>query len=144
MEVNMKKLVFTAIFVAFLAVGLPVFAQNQKDERDSDYYYVNITLEKIFPHRKGYIVQYRKGFFQYGRAFLPAEWFNDVDARGEVIPLPAGKAWPSLSVYYKDGVFSHVRLYVHRLPSHQTWGNIPQNVNLDGQFDDIETVKIEY
>jgi len=141
----MKNFVFSAIFVVFLAVGLPVFAQNRTDERkDSEYYYVNITLEKIFPYRKGYIVQYRKGLFQYGRAYLPAEWFAAADSKGEVIPLPPGKSWPSLSVYYRDGVFSHVRLYVHRWASHQTWGNIPQNVNLDGQFDDIETVKIEY
>jgi len=140
----MKKLVFAAIFVVFLAVGLPVFAQNQRDERDSEYYYINVTLEKIFPHRRGYIVQYRKGFFEYGRAYLPAEWFREVDSKGEVITLPPGKGWPSLTIYYKDGVFSHVRLYVHRLPSHESWGSIPQNINLDNQFDDIETVKIEY
>jgi len=140
----MKKLVFAAIFVVLLAVGLPVFAQNQKDERDSDYYYVNITLEKIYPHRDGYIVQYRKGLFQYGRAYLPAKWFVDADSKGEVIALPSGKAWPSMTVYYKDGIFSHVRLYVHRWASHQTWGSIPQNYDLSGKFDDIETIKIEY
>jgi hypothetical protein len=140
----MKKLVFAAIFVVFLAVGLPIFAQTQRDERDSEYYYVNITLEKIFPHRKGYIVQYRKGFFQYGRAYLPSEWFTSADSKGEVIVLPAGKSWPSMTVYYKDGLFSHVRLYVHRWASHETWGSIPQNVEFSGQFDDIETIKIEY
>jgi hypothetical protein len=140
----MKKLVFAAIFMVFLAVGLPVFAQDQKDERDSEYYYVNITLEKIFPYRKGYVVQYRKGLFQYGRAYLPAEWFTDTGAKGEVIPLPPGRSWPTLTVYYKDGVFSHVRLYVHRLASHQSWGNIPQNINLDDKFDYLDSVKIEY
>jgi len=140
----MKKFVFSAIFVVFLAVGLPVFAQNQRDERDSDYYYVNITLEKIFPHRKGYIVQYRKGMLQYGRAYLPAEWFLEANSKGEIITLPAGQAWPSLTVYYKDGVFSHVRLYIHRWASHESWGTIPQNVDLSGKFDDIESIKIEY
>jgi hypothetical protein len=140
----MKKLVFAAIFVVFLAVGLPVFAQNQKDERDSEYYYINITLEKIFPYRKGYVVQYRKGLFQYGRAYLPAEWFTATGTKGEVIPLPPGKIWPSMTVYYKDGVFSHVRLYVHRLPSHQSWGSIPQNINIDDKFDYLESIKIEY
>jgi hypothetical protein len=140
----MRKLVFAAIFVVFLAVGLPVFAQNQKDERDSEYYYVNITLEKIFPYRKGYVVQYRKGLFQYGRAYLPSAWFTDAGAKGEVITLPPGKVWPTLTVYYKNGVFSHVRLYVHRLASHQSWGSIPQNINLDDKFDYLDSVKIEY
>jgi len=144
MEVDMKKLVFAAIFVVLLAVGAPVFTQNQRDERDSEYYYINITLEKIFPHRDGYIVQYRKSYFKYGRAYLPAKWFVDADSTGEIVTLPPGKVWPSMTIYYKDGLFSHVRLYVHRLANHQTWGNVPQNVNLDGQFDDIENIKIEY
>jgi hypothetical protein len=144
MEVNMKKLVFAAISVVFLAVGLPVSAQNRKDERDSEYYYVNITLEKVFPYRKGYVVQYRKGQFGYGRAYLPASWFTDAGNKGEVITLPAGKVWPTLSVYYKNGEFSHVRLYIHRLASHESWGSIPQGVNIDKEFDAIETIVIEY
>jgi len=140
----MKKFVFAAIFIVSLTVGLPVFAQNQKDERDSEFYYVNMTLEKIFPYRKGYVVQYRKGLFQYGRAYLPAEWFTDVDSKGEIITLPPGKAWPSLTVYYKNGVFSHVRLYVHHVPTHQSWGSIPQNINLDDKFDNLESIRLEF
>jgi hypothetical protein len=147
MEVTMRKLIFSAIFVVFLAVGLPVFAQdrpNSVDDRDSAYYYVNITLEKVFPYRKGYVVQYKKNSFQYGRIYLPANWFTDADSMGEIITLPAGQAWPSLTVYYRNGAFSHVRLYVHRWASHPSWGSIPQSVNLDAQFDNIETVVIEY
>jgi hypothetical protein len=140
----MKKLVFSVVFVVSLAVCLPVFAQNQKDERDSEYYYVNIPLEKIFPYHKGYVVQYRKGLFQYGRAYLPAEWFTAAAAKGEVIVLPPGKVWPSLTIYYKNGAFSHVRLYIHRLPSHESWGNIPQSINIDDKFDYIESIAIEY
>jgi hypothetical protein len=144
MEVNMKKLVFAAIFIVSLAVVLPVFAQSQKDERDSEFYYVNVTLEKVFPYRKGYVVQYRKGLAQFGRVYLPAEWFTDVNSKGEIITLPAGTVWPSLSVYYKNGEFSHVRLYIHRLPSHESWGFIPQSVDIEKEFDAIETIMIEY
>jgi len=139
----MKKLVFAAIFLITLAVGLPVFAQNQKDERDSGFYYVNITLEKIFPYRRGYIVQYRKGLFQYGRAYLPAEWFTDADSKGEIVTLPPGTAWPSLTIYYKDGVFNHVRLYIHRLRTHTSWGNVPSSINIDDKFDYIDTVQLD-
>ena len=145
----MKKLVFAAIFVTFLVIGLPVFTQDQAhpnstDDKDSEYYYVNITLEKIFPASKGYVVQYRKNFAQYGRIYLPAKWFTDADSKGEVINLPPGKAWPSLSVYYRNGAFSHVRLYVHRWASHPSWGSIPQRYKIDDQFENIETVAIEY
>jgi hypothetical protein len=148
MEANMKKLAFAAIFVVFLAVGLTVFAQNQTpnpiDDKDSEYYYVNVTLEKIFPYRKGYVVQYKKNFFQFARIYIPANWFTDADSKGEIITLPSGAAWPSLSVYYRNGQLSHVRLYVHRWASHPSWGSIPQGVNIDDKFENIETITIEY
>ena len=139
----MKKLILTAVFVALIAAGSPVFAEIPEDKQ-SEYYYVNIGIEKIYPYRAGYIVQYRKGLYQFGRAYLPSEWFTSTAGKGEIILLPRGNAWPSMTVYYKEGEFSHVRLYVHRWNSHQTWGNVPQNVNLDSNFDDIESVKIEY
>ena len=128
----------------FLAAGLPVFAQDQRDERDSEFYYINVSLEKVYPYRKGYIVQYRKGFFEHGKAYLPAEWFTDADSKGEIITLPRGKSWPSMTVYYKNGEFSHVRLYVHRWQSHATWGSVPQNVDIDKNFDNVDTLKIDF
>ena len=144
MEVDMKKLIIAAVFAAVIATGVPVFAQNSNREgQESEYYYVNISLEKIWPYRKGYIVQYRKGLNQIGRLYLPYEWFTEAASRGEIITLPKGKAWPSLTVYYKEGEFSHLRLYVHRWASHPTWGSVPQNINIDSNFD-IDTLKIAF
>jgi len=140
----MKKFVFTAIFIVFLAAGLPVFAQDQRDERDSEFYYINVSLEKVYPYRKGYIVQYRKGFFEHGKAYLPAEWFTDADSKGEIITLPRGKSWPSMTVYFRNGEFSHVRLYVHHVATHWTWGIVPQDVDLDDRFDYIDKVTIDF
>ena len=139
----MKKLIIAVVFIAVATAGLPLFAQQIPNEQESEYYYVNVTLEKIYPYRKGYVVQYRKGINQVGRSYLPTEWFTSAAARGEIINLPRGKEWPSMTVYYKDGEFSHVRLYVHPHRGHQTWGYIPQNVNIDDRFD-IETINIDY
>jgi hypothetical protein len=149
MEADMKKLVFTAFFMAFFAVGVTVFAQNETrpnpvDDKDSQYYYVNVILEKIYPYSKGYVLQYKKNLFQYARIYVPANWFTDADSKGEIVTLPPGTVWPSLTVYYRNGQFSHVRLYVHRWINHPSWGNIPQGVNLDDQFENIESITIEY
>ena len=144
----MKKLIIAVFCAAFFVVGLPVFAQDkaedkQKNENDSDFYYKNISLEKIYPYRNGYVVQYRSGL-RMARAYLPIEWFSSSAGKGEIITLPKGTVWPSLSVYYKDGEFSHVRLYVHRSPSHQTWGTIPQTANIDDRFENVENLDIKY
>jgi hypothetical protein len=139
----MKKLIFAALIVVIFAVGSPVFAQT-RERQESEFYYVNVSLEKIWPYRRGYIVQYRKGLYQMGRAYLPSEWFTSTASKGEIITLPPGTNWPSMTVYYKNGDFSHVRLYVHRWNSHETWGAVPQNVNIDSSFDDLESIRLEF
>jgi hypothetical protein len=139
----MKKLVIFAVFIAFIAGSL-VFAQEDKHKHDSEYYYKNVTLEKIYPYDSGYVVQYRRGLNRLELAYLPLEWFTTTAGKGEIITLPRGQTWPSLTIYYKNGVFSHVRLYVHPQASHQTWGTIPQNANLDSRFENVEELWLKY
>jgi hypothetical protein len=142
---RMKKVIIAVVFAAFLVAGLPLFAQQNKEGRlESEYYYVNVTLEKVFPYRAGYVVQYRKGIGQIGTNYLPIEWFSAAASKGELVMLPKGIAWPSMSVYYKNGEFSHVRLYVHRQYSHSTWGSIPQTVNIDDRFQGVDSIPLQF
>jgi len=136
----MKKLAFVAIVLVFLLGGLPVSAQDQ----GGNLGYINVSLERIWPHRLGYVVQYRRPGNRVGRAYLPMEWFSSGDSRGELITLPPGNSWPSMSVFFRDGEFSHVRLNVHRSPSHHSWGYIPLTVNIDAQFEGVETVELQF
>jgi len=138
----MKKLAFAAVVLVFLFGGLPVFAQSQGIE--TDLVYINVSLERIWPHRLGYVVQYRRPGNRVARAYLPGEWFTGGDSRGEIITLPRGNSWPSMSVFFRDGEFSHVRLNIHRSPSHQSWGNIPQTVNIDDRFEGVESVELQF
>jgi hypothetical protein len=140
----MKKLIIAVIFAALLTTGSFVFAQNSQKENESEFYYKNVFLEKVYPYKAGYVVQYRKNITQMATAYLPIEWFAGAASKGEIISLPVGKVWPSLTVYYKNGEFSHCRLYVHSLATHQTWGNIPLGVNLDDRFDPDGGLKLEF
>ena len=140
----MKKLIIAAIGAVLLVAGLPVFAQDKQKGNDSEYYYKSISIEMIFPYRNGYVIQYRRGVNGIERAYLPMAWFTGSAGKGEIVTLPVGNAWPSFSVYYKDGEFSHVRLYVHRLSDHPTWGTIPQNVNIDARFEGIEELNLKF
>jgi hypothetical protein len=136
---------FVALCIAGMTV-LPLAAQDNQasGEKQSEYYYVNVPLDKIYPYRRGYVVQYRKGVTGQARTYLPLEWFHDAAGKGELIRLEPGTTWPSLSVYYKNGEFSHVRLYVRREAAHESWGNIPQGVNIDEYFDNVDTIKLEF
>ncbi|MDR1175678.1 MAG: hypothetical protein LBK83_09460 [Treponema sp.] len=140
----MKKLFFVLIAVAVFQAA-PLFAQNIPEDRQSEYFYYNIPIERIYPYRKGYVIRYRKGTREMGTAYLPREWFNTAGGKGEIINLGPGPSWPYLTVYYHSGEFSHVRLYVRSNRSHESWGNIPSGVNLDEHFDDIgEDFRLEF
>ena len=139
----MKKLIIAAVITAIIVIGMPVFAQDKQDKNESEYYYVNISLEKIYPHRAGYAVQYRTGIRNVATAYIPIEWFSASATKGEIVPLPRGNSWPSMSVYYKDGEFSHVRIYVHSWVSHPTWGVVPQNASAEN-FEDVEEIRLQF
>ncbi|MDR2069131.1 MAG: hypothetical protein LBP71_04615 [Spirochaetaceae bacterium] len=142
----MRKFLVLLILGAVLGGVLPMSAQQNTPaaNNESEYYYVNVPLEKIYPYRKGYVVAYRKGVNQLARAYLPIEWFTDAAGKGDLIYMNSGTSWPYLAVYYKNGEFSHVRLYVRKDRGHSTWGNIPLSVNIDDRFENVDGLKLEF
>jgi hypothetical protein len=122
----------------------PMAAQTISEDKKSEYYYTTVYVEKIFPYRKGYVVYYRKGLADMARTYLPLEWFTETAGKGDLVRIGPGSVWPSLTVFYKNGEFDHVRLIVRREMGHETWGNIPLGVNLDSHFENVEDIKLEF
>jgi hypothetical protein len=139
----MKKIVLLLVLVA-LCHGTILFAQQTPKYNESDYYVFNFSIEKIYAYRLGYIVVYRKTANQMAHAYLPNEWFTDVGGVGEIVMLGSGSEWPSITVFYKNGEFSHVRLRLRRSRGHETWGAIPLSINLDEYFQGVEEVRLEH
>jgi len=142
----MKKLF---IVLTFLALTSSVFAQEGKPDNSDpfyainntsnigeSFYYINVRVEKIYPSSQGYVIQYRSSTDTVSTIGIPNEWFTDAASKAEIVRLPQASDWPTMSVFYKNSEFSHVRLYVHPAKSHLTWGNIPQGINVDRFFSD--------
>jgi len=128
----MKKVFF--VLVILTAVS-PIFAQDYYNNNDSsNLYYINVRIEKVYPCGDGYIVQYLRSNSQYATLGIPMDWFTGAASKAELLLLPPGANWPTMSVFYNDGEFSHIRLYVHRSKGHSTWGSVPQGANLDRYF----------
>ena len=156
----MKKLII--VFIS-LTVIFPLYAQDNTTNLQN-IYYKNVLIQKIYPSGRGYVVQYLKINGEVGTIGVPNNWFMDPKTGGdpaartaavslqytaagkaEIVALSPGKAWPSMSVFYVDGKFHHVKLYVHWFKGHQTWGNIPQGMDVSRYFsDDDETFNIKY
>ncbi|MCL2805744.1 MAG: hypothetical protein FWD26_07390 [Treponema sp.] len=131
----MKKLIIVLFFLALIS---PIFA-----EESPNMYYVNVSVEKIFPSSQGYIVQYRgqTGIRTIG---IPNVWFSEAAGKGDLVRLPTAKDWPTMSVFYNNGEFSHVRLYVSPVKAHQTWGSVPQGTDVSRFFPDGDTFKLQF
>jgi hypothetical protein len=129
-----------------LVIGQGVFAQQNKTS--SDYYPITIHIEKIYPYRLGYVVAYRNGP-SLVNAYIPNQWFVK-SAEPDAPPPKAEKftvgapEWPHMSVYYRDGQFDHVRLYVRKERGHESWGSVSASVNIDDKFEGAEDLAIEY
>jgi hypothetical protein len=140
---GMKKLFFVMVICSALSAGAPLFAQQISEGKESKHYYVRVDLEKVYPYRKGYIVQYRKGVNGMTRAYIPYEWFTAAAGKGDLITVE-GRTWPSMTIFYNEGKFSRVALYVHQSKGHTTWGNVPITVNIDDKFENVEELQIEF
>lgn len=142
----MKRLSVIICVSVLIGLAVPVFAQQSATGTESEFYYVQVPIERIYPYSKGYVVTYKKRFKGTATLYLPHDWFNGAgaDAKGDIIYMGSGATWPHLTIYYKSGEFDHVRLYVRKEAGHETWGSVPANVHIEDRFEDVETLKIEY
>jgi len=144
-----KAFLGIVLFLALAIFGQGDFlsaqtATEDPEWKESEFYFFNYTIEKIYTHRLGYIVVYRRASNRLERVYLPLEWFNTIGGKGEIVYLGSGKEWPSMIVYHKNGEFSHVRLRLRKYGLHETWSVVPFNVSIDDYFKDIEEVKLVY
>jgi hypothetical protein len=134
--------------ILFAALCLPLSAQEAEDRIASSLYPVDIRVEKVYAYRSGYVVTYKKGAENIN-AYIPNEWFRKPDdpngfAKAQKLLLGSGPELPHMVVYYQDGQFVRVRLFVRKEVNHETWGYIPLNVNLDQYFENLETLDIQF
>ena len=138
----MKKVILLVVLAVFCQ-SLFVFAQSFDPRMESEYFYHNVPIERIYAYRLGYVVAYRAGL-RMAHVYLPMEWFTESGGTGEMIRLGPGNEWPSMTIFYQNGVFSHVRLRVRRNMSHETWGIIPLTTDLDHLFQDVNEIRLEF
>jgi len=141
----MKKLLLLAVLGLVIAGVLPLMAQQKiAPENESDLYYVNIPIEKVYNYKLGYVVVYRSGVNKLAEAYIPFEWFRFDQMKAQLIQLGDGKTRPCMSVFYKEGAFHSVRLYVAKRTADLTWGSLPSYTDLDGRFEGVESLDIKF
>ncbi len=133
-----KQLSLVLLFVSLAAS--PLFSQetagdgSPKFKNESEFYYVNIPIEKVYRADLGYVVLYRAGT-KLKKAYLPDKWFQKAAGKAQLVSIKHGNVWPYLVVYYKNGSYSHAILYIRENLRHPSWGSIPGNPDLSDEFE---------
>jgi hypothetical protein len=128
----MKRIGIAIVLLA--VVSIAAFAET------SVFYPVRVDVVKVYSHADGFRVLYRKGSVDVTDVYLPMKWF-----------VPGGKAelvraddpsYPYMTVFYKEGKFDHLRLYVKENSRDETWGILDPSAGV-GKFD-IDDLKLQF
>ncbi|MEE8441514.1 MAG: hypothetical protein V3S41_07325 [Spirochaetia bacterium] len=102
---------------------------------ESDYYVKTLYIEKIYPHVLGFKIEYRRSNSIYlAEAYLPLEWFGRPDSPARIV-YANDNSVPFVNIYWKNGEFHHLVLFVHESPQHISWGSLAQTEGVANRFD---------
>ncbi len=135
----MKKAIL--LVTAFVLV-FGVFAAVPASAAESDLYYVNVQILKIFSHKLGYYVIYRRAGLKAGEAYIPHGWFDRRDSRA-ILNLTNENINPYMTIMMKNGEFDHVRVVAKKDTRHVTWGTISEAAIPAEKFN-VEKLNLEF
>ena len=115
--------------------------------QESGYYVKTVPISKVYLHNLGYRVVYQKGDLNFGVFYVPKKWFDlagseRTEPKAELV-LANEPSIPYFSIFWKDGAFSHVRLYLHKNINDLSYGDLEDPESLNGKFD-IESLDLEF
>jgi hypothetical protein len=139
----MKKLLAALVFALFVAALVPA--------AESPMYAKVFPIVKITSHEKGYRVAYLTGHGDLKTVYIALEWFYPVSeyktadgfVRAELV-RGMGPAYPYLQVFWKDGQFHHLRLFVVQSYSDRTWGVVHVGEDFSAKFDPAKPLDLQY
>lgn len=94
----------------------------------------SVVITKIYPHQLGYRVIYMANDLEHKEVYLPVELFK-ID-KGSKIFYGHDKAFPYMQIFWNNGEFSHVKLYVKPDFRDISWGTLYDPDAYDGFFGD--------
>ena len=111
---------------------------------ESEFFFKSVSIVRVYPHRLGYRILYARTNMDLGEMYVPMTWFQyDQEAggvgKGELV-IGNDDSYPYFSIFWKNGQFNHIRLYLQENRGHESWGNIPVGSNWDARFD-IDTLE---
>jgi hypothetical protein len=123
---------FLLLMLGFLAFG----------QKQPDVYVVSVPILKILSHPEGYKVLYMRGDMKVDEFYIPHRWLAKSGGKAEMV-FGRDPSYPYFSVFYRDGKFDFIRLYVMEDIKDLTWGILRKTEASNAAFGG-ETLEIKY
>lgn len=122
----------TAVVVLFAM--LVCFAAFAQQDDDRDVYVKTVRIARVYPHGLGYRILYFKSTLEYAEMYVPTTWFSFAGGGKANVIWGEGAEFPYFSIYWVDGTFDRILLYLHSNMHDVTWGTLPTGMDLTSQF----------
>lgn len=133
---NLNKLFLVTIVL--MGLGL---SSITAESVTSPFFSKSLSVSRIYSHQKGYKVLYRIDKALAHPIYIPIEWFSpnspktdDGFTKAEFV-YGYGPAYPYMTLFWRDGKFHHLRLFVNANYNDYSWGVIKPGDDFSGKFD---------
>jgi len=123
----------------FMALVLGFLAPQALAE--TELYAKTVYVHRVYPHPKGYLVMYYKNDNKtLSFLHIPREWFNRVTAESidgsskAELRFGNNPTIPYMQVFWKDGQFHHLKLFVNPKMDAAMWAVIPDPAKENDKF----------
>lgn len=103
----------------------------------SPYFAKSVIITRIYPHKLGYKVLYMGNDMKNREAYIPSSLFReqkDKTKKKSIIFKGYNKAFPYMTILWKNGEFSHIKLYLKSNYSDVSWGAFNNPDDHDEKF----------
>ncbi len=137
----LKSRIALLLVLLALVAGLAA-AQQAEDliDNPSSMFVRTIFLDTVYTHKLGFKVTYTANDYSRQELYLPQGWFTRAGSQGQLVNTYS-EAAPYMDVFYDNGEFSHVRLYVPVDRNHLAWETL-QEEGVEDNFN-VETVTLD-
>jgi hypothetical protein len=106
------------IIVIFMILLLP---NNLFSEEQENVYARSVPIVKILQHSLGYKIYYITSADELAYFYAPMQWFTQAGGKGTIV-WGRTSEFPYFSIFWVDGEFSHIKLFLKEDLRDATWG----------------------
>jgi hypothetical protein len=120
-----------AVVILLVLACSAVFAQQNAEQ---DVYVKSVHIARVYPHLLGYRILYFTSAMQYAEMYVPSTWFSFGGGGKANVIWGASSEFPYMTIYWADGKFDRILLYLHSNMHDASWGSLPPGIDLTAQF----------